>query len=74
MKGVIPGPELFTQNTFWVYSIMLGLFAINIFMFVQGNFLTRFFSNVTKVSFKILIPCVMVLLYRRSLFDDQFDL
>jgi putative tricarboxylic transport membrane protein len=61
VKGVIPGPELFTQDKFWVYSIMLGLFIINIFMFVQGNLLTRIFSNVTKVSFKILIPCVMVL-------------
>ena len=61
VKGVIPGPELFTQNHFWVYSIMFGLFIINLFMFAQGHFLTRFFSNIIKVSFQILIPCVMVL-------------
>lgn len=60
VKGIVPGPELFTKGKFWVYSIMLGLFAINLFMLAQGTYLTRFFSNVTKVSFKILVPSVMV--------------
>lgn len=61
IKGVVPGPELFTTGKFWVYSIMLGLFMINIFMFVQGTYLTKMFAMVTKVPFNILIPCVMVL-------------
>ncbi len=61
VKGIIPGPELFVGDKFWVYSIMLGLFIINIFMFTQGSFLTKLFSNVTKISFTILIAGVMVL-------------
>jgi putative tricarboxylic transport membrane protein len=61
VKGIIPGPELFVGDKFWVYSIMLGLFIINAFMFTQGLFLTRLFSNVTKIPFKVLIACVMVL-------------
>ena len=35
MQGITPGPSLFTQDKYWVYCIMIGLFVVNIFMYLQ---------------------------------------
>lgn len=60
MQGITPGPSLFTQDKYWVYCIMLGLFAINFFMLVQGHYLSKVFAHVTKVPFSVLFPCIMM--------------
>lgn len=60
MQGITPGPSLFTENKFWVYSIMGGLLLINLFMLLQGNFFVHAFAHVTRVPFCILIPCIMM--------------
>ncbi|WP_409967376.1 tripartite tricarboxylate transporter permease [Bengtsoniella intestinalis] len=75
MQGIYPGPELFTTQPFWVYTIMAGLLLINIFMYTQGVFLAKFFAKVADIPFQILVPAVMVLCYfgaysvSNSLFD-----
>lgn len=60
MQGIVPGPELFTSNKFWVYSIMGGLLLINIFMFLQGTLFNKAFANVAKLPFSILVPCIAI--------------
>ena len=61
MQGVVPGPELFSKGSIWVYAIMGGLFLINIFMLLQGSLFIKAFVNVTKVPENILLPCIVVL-------------
>lgn len=61
MQGITPGPELFVNQKFWVYSIMAGLAAVNIFMYVQGTFFIKGFAKVTRVPFTVMVPILMVL-------------
>jgi putative tricarboxylic transport membrane protein len=61
IHGIIPGPELFAKNSVWVYTIMAGVLVINFIMLLQGSFLIKFFAKVTKVPFKVLLPCVLTL-------------
>jgi putative tricarboxylic transport membrane protein len=61
MKGIIPGPQLFVENTEWVYLIMIGFVFINIFMYLQGKLFIKAFVNITKLPTTILIPMLAVL-------------
>lgn len=61
VHNITPGPDLFTNDKFWVYSIMLGLIVINVLMLVLGSALTGFFVNINKVPQKVLVPCILVL-------------
>ena len=61
MQGIQPGPMLFTKQANWVYSIMIGMVLINLFMYLQGRLFVRGFSNITKISTKIMVPCLVVL-------------
>ena len=60
MQGITPGPQLFVKEKTWVYCLMIGLFLINIFMYVQGSVMVKLVTKVTKVPPEILIPCIMV--------------
>lgn len=60
MQGITPGPSLFTQDKFWVWSIMGGLILINLFMFFQGRVFINTFVKVTKVPVTILVPLIMM--------------
>lgn len=78
LHNIIPGPKLFTENKYWVYCIMIGLIVINVFMFIQGHFLSKLFAKLSSVSLELLIPCVMLLCVigcysiRNSTFDVTF--
>ena len=61
MQGITPGLSLFSSEGTWVYSIMLGLFLINIFMLVQGAAFTRIFANFSRIPPVLLPPCIMIL-------------
>jgi putative tricarboxylic transport membrane protein len=61
MQGIIPGPQLFVQQREWVYSIMIALIIVNIFMYIQGRFFIKFFVNVTKVPTQVLVPILVAL-------------
>ena len=60
MQGITPGPQLFTEDRFWVYCLMGGLLLVNVIMFLVGNFFIRISSKITKVPTKILVPCIMI--------------
>ncbi|MBL7007091.1 MAG: tripartite tricarboxylate transporter permease [Spirochaetia bacterium] len=60
MQGITPGPQLFTENMFWVYCLMGGLMLINFFLFIQGKFFIRGFMKITKVPTNILVPSIMI--------------
>lgn len=61
MQGIIPGPKLFVEQPMWVYSIMIGLLLVNMFMYLQGMFFIRSFVNVTKIKAQVLVPILIVL-------------
>lgn len=75
MQNITPGPELFTKDTFWVYSIMLGLVVINLVLLIQGKLLTGLLVKVSDLPYKVLIPGIMTLCMlgafsiRNSFFD-----
>ena len=60
MQGITPGPQLFTEERFWVYCLMGGLMLINFFMLAQGKFFIRGFTKITKVPSNILIPAILI--------------
>jgi len=60
MQGITPGPQLFTEDMFWVYCIMGGLLLINVIMYLWGIFFIRISSKITKVPTKILVPIIMI--------------
>lgn len=61
MQGIVPGPQLFVENKLWVYSIIIGLFIVNLFMFMQGKCFIKMFVNVTRVPERLLVPILLVL-------------
>jgi putative tricarboxylic transport membrane protein len=61
IHGITPGPQLFVRERVWVYTIMVGLFIVNIIMFFQGKAFIKAFVNVTKIPPKLLIPSIFVL-------------
>ena len=61
MQGIAAGPQLFTQHGEWVYTIMLGLIAVNIFMYLQGRVFIRGFVNITRVPTSTLVPILVML-------------
>ena len=60
MQGIAAGPQLFTQHGEWVYTIMLGLIAVNIFMYLQGRVFIRGFVNITRVPTSTLVPILVM--------------
>ena len=61
MQGITPGPNLFTQGNTWVYAIMGGLIAINLFMLLQGALFLKPFCQVSRVPQSLMVPCIIVL-------------
>ena len=45
INGLNPGLSLFTTDGDIMYAIMLGLILVNLFMLLQGKFLTSLFAN-----------------------------
>ena len=60
INGLNPGLSLFTTQGDIMYAIMLGLIAVNIFMFLQGRFLTNLFAKVVSVPQEILTPIIVI--------------
>ena len=61
MQGLQPGPALFRDFAPVVYTIMVSLIFVNIFMFIQGKAFVRIFANVTKIPVNLLLPILMIL-------------
>lgn len=61
IKGLIPGPELFTKYGTITYAFILSLFLANVVFLVLGIYLAPFFAKVATVSNAVLIPGIAIL-------------
>ncbi len=60
INGLNPGLSLFTTDGDIMYAIMLGLILVNLFMLLQGSFLTRLFAKVLAIPQEILTPIIVI--------------
>jgi putative tricarboxylic transport membrane protein len=60
MKGLTPGPTLFTAQARITYAIILGNLIANFILLYQGYFLTQAISRIIQVSYKYLCPILMI--------------
>ncbi|WP_042143561.1 tripartite tricarboxylate transporter permease [Paucisalibacillus sp. EB02] len=63
MQGLAPGPQLFVNYADMMYTIMLGLLLVNIFMFIQGSFTTKVFAKIKLVPTNLLMPMLLILCF-----------
>jgi len=61
MQGLTPGPNLFQEHGPMVYTVMVGLLVVNIFMYLQAHYFIKLFVNVTKIPVNLLIPILVTL-------------
>lgn len=75
VNSLTPGPNLFTEHGMTMYAIMIGLIFVNIFMYLQGKYLTKLFAKVVSIPSDILTPIIVVFCFagsysiKKSLFD-----
>ncbi len=75
INGLTPGPKLFVDHGTTMYAIMLGLIFVNLFMFLQGKYLTRLFARIIKIPIAILTPLIVMFCFagafsvKSSMFD-----
>lgn len=60
INGLNPGLSLFTTDGDIMYAIMLGLILVNLFMLLQGKFLTSLFAKVVSIPREILTPIIVI--------------
>lgn len=75
INGLTPGPNLFNEHGTAIYAIMIGLIFVNIFMFLQGKYLTRLFAKVVHIPKEILTPIIVVFCFAGaySIKDSLFE-
>ena len=76
INGLNPGLSLFTTDGPIMYAIMLGLILVNIFMFLQGKYLTSLFAKVVSIPQQILTPIIVIFCFAGaySVNNSYFDL
>jgi putative tricarboxylic transport membrane protein len=60
MKGLTPGPTLFTVQAKITYAIIIGNLIANFILLYQGYYLTQAISRIIQVSYKYLCPMLMI--------------
>lgn len=60
MKGLTPGPTLFTAQANITYAIIIGSLVANLILLYQGYFLTQAISRIIQISYKYLCPMLMI--------------
>lgn len=60
INGLNPGLSLFTKQGDIMYAIMIGLLFVNLFMLIQGKYLTRLFAKVVSIPQEILTPIIVI--------------
>ncbi len=75
INGLNPGLSLFTTQGDIMYAIMLGLILVNIFMLLQGKFLTSLFAEVVSIPQEILTPIIVIFCFAGaySVNENYFD-
>ena len=61
IQGLAPGPSLFAERPDVMYSIFIGLFAINVLMMFIGLVAIRFAARLITVPTAVIVPTVMLL-------------
>ncbi len=61
IKGLQPGPDLFTLHGKITYTFFAGFIVVNIFMLLLGLFASKHFAKVSKVPNNYLIPIIFCL-------------
>ena len=61
MQGLTPGPLLFTKQAPLMYTIMVGMVFVNLFMLLQGKLLIKVFIYLTKIPTNLLSAILVVL-------------
>ena len=76
INGLNPGLSLFTTQGDIMYAIMLGLILVNIFMLLQGKFLTTLFAKVVSIPQEILTPIIVIFCFAGaySVNGNYFDM
>jgi putative tricarboxylic transport membrane protein len=80
INGLTPGPNLFVKHGVTMYAIMIGLVFVNLFMYVQGKTLTKYFARVVSIPVSILTPIIVIFCFagafsvNTSLFDVRVTL
>lgn len=76
MKGLSVGPMLFRENAAIMYTIMIGVLVANIFMFIEGKYMSGWMAKITRVPNEIMAPLLMVVCAAGvlSVNNNTFDL
>ena len=76
INGLNPGLSLFTTDGDIMYAIMLGLILVNVFMLIQGRYLTGLFAKVVSIPAEILTPIIVIFCFAGaySVNNNYFDL
>ena len=76
INGLNPGLSLFTTDGDIMYAIMLGLILVNLFMLLQGKFLTGLFAKVVSIPQEIMTPIIVIFCFAGaySVNENYFDL
>ena len=61
LKGLSLGPTLFRNQAGIMYTIMAGLVLVNVFMLLQGTFLSGLAARITKVPETVLAALLVVI-------------
>ncbi len=60
LKGISLGPTLFRNQAGIMYTIMIGLVLVNVFMLIQGTFLSGLAARITRVPETVLAAVLVV--------------
>lgn len=80
INGLNPGLSLFTTQGDIMYAIMIGLLFVNLFMLIQGKYLTKLFAKVVSIPQEILTPIIVIFCFagaysiNKSYFDVGISL
>jgi putative tricarboxylic transport membrane protein len=76
INGLTPGPNLFKDHGAVMYAIMVGLLFVNLFMFIQGKYLTSLFARVINVPLAVLTPIIVIFCFAGafSVNSSTFDI
>lgn len=61
IKGLQPGPDLFTTHGKVTYTFFAGFIIVNVFMLILGLFGSKYFAKISRVQNNYLIPVIFAL-------------
>ncbi|WFE74568.1 tripartite tricarboxylate transporter permease [Roseinatronobacter sp. S2] len=61
MKGLTPGPDIFTNDTVLVYTIFGSFFMANVMMLLTGGLVVALATQILRVPRAVLMPLILLL-------------